>query len=344
MPQIICGASIKIDMSDSEEHSLNPWDQAAATFDQEPDHGLRDPDTRQAWAKRLHQWLPTTPCRVLDVGCGTGSLSVLLAQMGHTVIGIDRSLEMLKLAARKARDHGVSVAFAQMDAAQPSFVAQHFDVLICRHVLWALPQPQAVLARWADGLAITGRFVLIEGFWMTGAGLHAQTLLDLLPPHLNEVQRHDLSQQANLWGKSVSDERYALTATRRWFHGSPEPLDTLRVGSSITPTETVARGFSHKPEFLSIDNDGAAIHHNGTRAGYLYQVDEMLTPNDVEIHSATPKDLWFEWLVKRPVRVKLLRETQVLDSERLTEAELIEIRARQKGSTGNSISAQGEDI
>lgn len=51
------------------------WDAAAARFDEEPDHGLRAPETRDAWADLLGSWLPAGPLDVLDVGCGTGSLS-----------------------------------------------------------------------------------------------------------------------------------------------------------------------------------------------------------------------------------------------------------------------------
>ena len=313
------------------------WDQAAPAFDHEPDHGLRDPATRAAWAERLRQWLPANSCHILDVGCGTGSLSVLAAEMGHTVVGIDCSPEMLKLAQAKARTCGVSVTFAQMNAAQPTLGDQRFDVLMCRHLLWALPQPPAVLRRWAeDLLAITGRLLLIEGFWATGSGLHAQEIMTMLPPHLNDVQQIDLSQQDILWGKSVSDERYAITATRRWFHGSPEVLSVIKAGSSITPTENIARAFSHKPELLSIDDDGTVIHHNGTRAGYLYTLNEMLSADDVVIHSASPDAPWFEWLVKRPVSVNLLHETHVLDAERLSEKEIAKLRTRQENTQGNS--------
>lgn len=49
------------------------WDAEADTFDDEPDHGLRDAVVREAWAERLRAWLPETPCEVLDLGCGTAA-------------------------------------------------------------------------------------------------------------------------------------------------------------------------------------------------------------------------------------------------------------------------------
>ena len=70
---------------DSARRSRGYWDNEASTFDEEPDHGLRDPLIRQAWADEFDSLLPSPPAEVLDIGCGTGSLSVLLSSMGYTV-------------------------------------------------------------------------------------------------------------------------------------------------------------------------------------------------------------------------------------------------------------------
>lgn len=59
------------------------WDARAAAFDDEPDHGLRDPEVRAAWSDRLRAWLPEDPADLLDLGCGTGSMSLLAAGQGH---------------------------------------------------------------------------------------------------------------------------------------------------------------------------------------------------------------------------------------------------------------------
>ena len=52
---------------------------------------------------------------VTDCACGTGSLTVRLAERGYRMTGIDLSPDMLRIAQEKARAHGLSVPFVQMD-------------------------------------------------------------------------------------------------------------------------------------------------------------------------------------------------------------------------------------
>lgn len=154
------------------EHTITgadlDWDSAAATFDDEPDHGLRDPEVRRAWASRLRSWLPDRACDVLDLGCGTGSLSLLAAEQGHRVTGVDRSPAMVDLA--RAKLAGRDAVFLVGDAAAPPVGEERFDVVLVRHVLWALPDPGRVLRHWRGLLRPGGRFVLVEGVWTPSRG------------------------------------------------------------------------------------------------------------------------------------------------------------------------------
>ncbi len=188
------------------------WDSQAAVFDNEPDHGLRDPNVRQAWTNLLVQWLPDGPTAVLDIGCGTGSLSLVLAELGHTVTGIDLSPAMITQAEAKAQAAGQQITFQVMNGADPQFAPQKFDVVLCRHLLWALPEPAQVLQRWVKLLKQGGRLVLIEGYWHTGGGLHAQEIVEMLPVAVSNVTVQHLSDQPVLWGGAVTDERYAVIA------------------------------------------------------------------------------------------------------------------------------------
>ena len=53
------------------------WDAEAPRFDDEPDHGLRDPQVHDAWRSLLIGLTPPIPSRVADLGCGTGTLALL---------------------------------------------------------------------------------------------------------------------------------------------------------------------------------------------------------------------------------------------------------------------------
>ncbi|MET7604546.1 class I SAM-dependent methyltransferase [Streptomyces avermitilis] len=189
------------------------WDAESATFDDEPDHGLRDAVVREAWAARLRDWLPGQASDVLDLGCGTGSLSLLAAEQGHRVTGVDLSPAMVGRA--RAKTAGRDMAFLVGDAAAPPVGEQRFDVVLVRHVLWALPDPGRALRRWCGLLRPGGRLVLVEGVWGTVSpvGLSAGRLTALLTPLAKSVRVERLSDDPRLWGKEVADERYAVVAT-----------------------------------------------------------------------------------------------------------------------------------
>lgn len=188
------------------------WDNAAASFDDEPDHGLQDPQILQAWVELLKKWLPANNAVILDLGCGTGSLSVAMAGLGHEVTGIDISPAMMAKAKAKAVTFRYSIEFHIMDAVVPQFPSKSFDAIICRHLLWTLPEPVIVLPRWVDLLKPGGRLVLIEGYWSTGAGMHVAEIVAAMPSSVTTIDVQDLSGQSIYWGRPVSDERYAIVA------------------------------------------------------------------------------------------------------------------------------------
>ena len=64
--------------------------------------------------------------RVLDLGCGHGMASVILARRGAQVTAVDLSLGYLREARERARASGVHVALAQADAEQLPFADGSF--------------------------------------------------------------------------------------------------------------------------------------------------------------------------------------------------------------------------
>lgn len=72
------------------------------------------------------------PGRLLDLGCGTGRLLIPLAKEGHSVMGVDLSREMLKVAREKADQEQVDVSLIHLNLTELRCLAdQSFDYCAC---------------------------------------------------------------------------------------------------------------------------------------------------------------------------------------------------------------------
>lgn len=72
----------------------------------------------EKWSGRIIQILSTYGIRdglVLDLGCGTGSMTELLAGAGYDMIGVDASEEMLELAYEKRAESGHDILYLLQD-------------------------------------------------------------------------------------------------------------------------------------------------------------------------------------------------------------------------------------
>ena len=82
--------------------------------------------TENVWAgQALH------PKTVLDLACGTGTMSRLLTRRGYAVTGVDLSPGMLEVARRKTEHDALPILFHQQDAAELDLGEQQFDAAVC---------------------------------------------------------------------------------------------------------------------------------------------------------------------------------------------------------------------
>ena len=77
-------------------------------------------------------------------------------------------------------------------------------MLLCRHLLWALPETEKVLERWRSLIRPDGRLVLIEGLWSTGAGIEATDLTATVERAVGRTTLERLTTRASGAGPSVT--------------------------------------------------------------------------------------------------------------------------------------------
>lgn len=122
--------------------------------------------------------------RVIDVGCGSGSLALAVAAAGGRVTGLDISRPFVDHAAARARDLGADVDFVLADAQDHDFGAARFDAALSRFGIMFFRDSTAAFANLAGALNPGGRCVFAcwqpidKNPWITWT---ADAVADLLP-------------------------------------------------------------------------------------------------------------------------------------------------------------------
>jgi protein-L-isoaspartate(D-aspartate) O-methyltransferase len=104
--------------------------------------------------------------KALDIGCGTGALAVMLAQMGYSVEGIDLSSVAGDLARRRAAEAGVTdkTDFHVLNISEPKQreeLSGGYELITCKLVLVFIENKGEVLSWIGSQLADGGSFILI---------------------------------------------------------------------------------------------------------------------------------------------------------------------------------------
>lgn len=81
--------------------------------------------------------------RILEVACGTGRFTTMLADQGAEIIGLDISREMLEQGREKAATAGLSdtVEFMRGDASRLPFPDDHFDSVVAMRFFHLMDEP-----------------------------------------------------------------------------------------------------------------------------------------------------------------------------------------------------------
>ena len=164
-----------------------------------------------------------TATTVLDLACGTGSLSVLLAKHGYRVLGVARSEEMLTVAAEKAMELEENQPFFAAQPMQRLKIPEPVDACVCAlDSINYVTKPQDVqkaFRRVYESLRPGGLFVFDINTPYKLEGLDGQVFLDetedsycvwrAVYDKRHSLCRYgmDLFQQANdgLWERSFEE-------------------------------------------------------------------------------------------------------------------------------------------
>jgi ubiquinone/menaquinone biosynthesis C-methylase UbiE len=140
-----------------------------------------DPITRYAlppnetWIREsvIHS-IRARPRRILDLGCGTGSTTLMLKQAfpDAEVVGLDLSPYMLVMGDRKAREAGVEIAWVHAKAEATGLDDESFDVVAASLLFHETPEAiaRAILKESYRLLRVGGEVLILDG--------HQHTLRD----------------------------------------------------------------------------------------------------------------------------------------------------------------------
>jgi ubiquinone/menaquinone biosynthesis C-methylase UbiE len=142
---------------------LNP--NAAVTYDPITQYVLPPNET---WVRQaVIDAIKGQPRRILDLGCGTGSTTLMLKQafFGGEVIGLDLSPYMLIMADSKTRQAGLEIQWLQGNAESTKFPNASFDVVTASLLFHETPSTvsQSILQECFRLLVPGGQVIILDG-------------------------------------------------------------------------------------------------------------------------------------------------------------------------------------
>ncbi|HEY2030947.1 MAG TPA: methyltransferase [Myxococcales bacterium] len=187
--------------------------------------GLRGRASRSAFAQLLDRSIDGDAA-VLEIGCGTGQLSLFLATAERRIVGADLSRRSLELAEDARRRYGIhSAQFLETDLRSPGLRKGAFDVVIASGVLHHTPDPRSSFKAVAR-LAKPGG-VLVVGLYNAFAriplrlrrAVHRLTGVAPFDPVLRDRESEPARKEAWLRDQYQHPEehRHTLSEVQGWF-------------------------------------------------------------------------------------------------------------------------------
>ncbi len=190
--------------------------------------GLRSRAARSEFARLLEQAIPGDAA-VLELGCGTGQMSLFLATADRVILGADLTRASLALGARAAAKYGLDrVRFVETDLRSPGLRAGAFDVVYSSGVLHHTPDPRASFRSMArlvrpGGIVVLGLYNTYARFpHLLRRAVARLTGNKIIPfdPVLRARETEPERREAWLFDQYEHPEehRHTTAEVQRWFH------------------------------------------------------------------------------------------------------------------------------
>lgn len=194
-------------MDTSVKHAEKFWDRMAKRYAQRP---ISDKATFNKKLNIITSYMYPS-VRVFELGCGTGTVALKLADHAAHIQAVDVSSAMLEIARQKAKDKAIeNVSFEHQDVVAMAVEEHSQDMVMALSVLHLLPHKRKVLAKLyamlkPGGVLVSNTFCLASEPWWLRWAVKCLTSVGLLPRINYFTQRQLLAEFEELGFELVSN-------------------------------------------------------------------------------------------------------------------------------------------
>lgn len=224
------------------ERIVSYWEKRSGDFLEHKRAELHSPMSER-WLYEIKNQLPQDRnLRILDVGCGAGFFSVLLAKEGYQVTGVDLTPDMVENARTLAEEEKTDCEFFVMDAENLRFADESFDVVISRNLTWTLPDVKSAYREWVRVLKKGGILLNFDANY----GLSDFTDLSELPDnHAHQEIGDDMMRECEEIKRQLPISSYSRPA---W---DLETLGAMKLQEFSVDLGISSRIYVEKDEFYN---------------------------------------------------------------------------------------------
>ncbi|MCK8827170.1 class I SAM-dependent methyltransferase [Natroniella acetigena] len=141
------------------------WETRADVYSQSIQEELNS-SKKEIWKELIGKHITKSEgVKALDLGCGPGFFSILMSELDYEVTAVDCTLDMLQEARNNIENEDFSAQFLKGDVHNLPFLDNSFDLIVCRNLVWNLPEPKQAYQEWYRVLKEGGKLLVFDANW-----------------------------------------------------------------------------------------------------------------------------------------------------------------------------------